>query len=60
MDTWMRGEAAFRRVKEDGPSRIMEYGYKFKPSSSGPSSSLESGIILYSESGNDRSASHRR
>jgi len=31
MDTGMRGEAAFRRVKEDGPSGIMEYGYKFRP-----------------------------
>ena len=31
MDTGMRGEAAFRRVKEDGPSGIMVYGYKFRP-----------------------------
>ena len=27
----MRVEAAFRRVKEDGASGIIEYGYKFRP-----------------------------
>jgi uncharacterized OB-fold protein len=29
--TGMRVEAAFRRVKEDGSSGIIEYGYKFRP-----------------------------
>lgn len=27
----MRVEAAFRRVREDGSSGIIEYGYKFRP-----------------------------
>ncbi len=27
----MRVEAAFRRIKEDGSSGIIEYGYKFRP-----------------------------
>jgi uncharacterized OB-fold protein len=27
----MRVEAVFRRIKEDGPSGIIEYGYKFRP-----------------------------
>ena len=27
----MRVEAAFRRVREDGDSGIIEYGYKFRP-----------------------------
>ena len=27
----MKVEAAFRRVKEDGQSGIIEYGYKFRP-----------------------------
>ena len=31
VETGMRVEAAFRRVKEDGPSGIIEYGYKFRP-----------------------------
>jgi uncharacterized OB-fold protein len=31
MKTGMRVEAAFRRVKEDGSSGIIEYGYKFRP-----------------------------
>jgi len=25
------GETAFRRVKEDGPSGVVEYGFKFRP-----------------------------
>jgi hypothetical protein len=29
--TGMRVEAAFRRVKVDGNSGIIEYGYKFRP-----------------------------
>lgn len=29
--TGMRVESAFRRVKEDGNSGIIEYGYKFRP-----------------------------
>jgi len=31
MKTGMRVEAAFRRVKVDGDSGIIEYGYKFRP-----------------------------
>ena len=31
MKTGMRVEAAFRRVKVDGSSGIIEYGYKFRP-----------------------------
>ena len=31
MKTGMRVEATFRRVKEDGTSGIIEYGYKFRP-----------------------------
>ena len=31
MKTGMRVEVAFRRVKEDGNSGIIEYGYKFRP-----------------------------
>ena len=31
METGMRVEAAFRRVKVDGDSGIIEYGYKFRP-----------------------------
>ena len=31
VETGMRVEAAFRRVKEDGSSGIIEYGYKFRP-----------------------------
>ena len=27
----MEVEATFRRVREDGPSGIIEYGYKFRP-----------------------------
>lgn len=29
--TGMRVEAIFRRIKEDGSSGIIEYGYKFRP-----------------------------
>src|SRR4030042_1359826 len=28
---WMRVEAVFRKVREDGPSGIIQYGYKFRP-----------------------------
>ncbi len=28
----MRVEATFRRIREDGGSGIIEYGYKFRPS----------------------------
>lgn len=31
MKTGMRVEATFRRVKENGDSGIIEYGYKFRP-----------------------------
>jgi len=31
VETGMRVEAAFRRVKEDGSSGIIEYGFKFRP-----------------------------
>jgi uncharacterized OB-fold protein len=31
VESGMRVEAAFRRVKEDGASGIIEYGYKFRP-----------------------------
>jgi hypothetical protein len=31
MDSGIWVEAAFRRVKEDGPSGIMEYGCMFRP-----------------------------
>ena len=31
VETGMRVEAAFRRVREDGDSGIIEYGYKFRP-----------------------------
>ena len=31
VETGMRVEVAFRRVKEDGPSGIIEYGFKFRP-----------------------------
>ena len=31
VEAGMRVEAAFRRVKEDGSSGIIEYGYKFRP-----------------------------
>ena len=31
VETGMRVEAAFRRVKVDGDSGIIEYGYKFRP-----------------------------
>jgi hypothetical protein len=31
VETGMRVEAAFRRVKVDGNSGIIEYGYKFRP-----------------------------
>jgi len=31
MKTGMRVEATFRRVKEDGSSGLIEYGYKFRP-----------------------------
>ena len=31
VEAGMRVEAAFRRVKEDGDSGIIEYGYKFRP-----------------------------
>jgi uncharacterized OB-fold protein len=31
METGIRVEAAFRRVKVDGDSGIIEYGYKFRP-----------------------------
>jgi uncharacterized OB-fold protein len=31
VETGMRVETAFRRVKEDGPSGIIEYGFKFRP-----------------------------
>jgi hypothetical protein len=31
VEAGMRVEAAFRRVKEDGASGIIEYGYKFRP-----------------------------
>ena len=31
METGMRVEATFRRVREDGSSGIIEYGYKFRP-----------------------------
>jgi uncharacterized OB-fold protein len=27
----MRVEAVFRKVSEDGPSGIIQYGYKFRP-----------------------------
>jgi uncharacterized OB-fold protein len=27
----MRVEAVFRKVREDGPSGIIQYGYKFRP-----------------------------
>jgi hypothetical protein len=29
--TGLRVEVAFRRIKEDGASGIIEYGYKFRP-----------------------------
>jgi hypothetical protein len=29
--TGLRVEAVFRRVKEDGSSGILQYGYKFRP-----------------------------
>jgi uncharacterized OB-fold protein len=31
VESGMRVEAAFRKVKEDGDSGIIEYGYKFRP-----------------------------
>jgi len=31
VEAGMRVEAAFRRVKEDGSSGIIAYGYKFRP-----------------------------
>ena len=31
MKTGMRVEAIFRKVKEDGSSGLIEYGYKFRP-----------------------------
>ncbi|MFQ6053447.1 MAG: Zn-ribbon domain-containing OB-fold protein [Candidatus Bathyarchaeia archaeon] len=31
MEAGMRVEATFRRVREDGSSGIIEYGYKFRP-----------------------------
>ena len=31
METGMRVEATFRRIREDGSSGIIEYGYKFRP-----------------------------
>lgn len=31
VESGMRVEAAFRRVREDGDSGIIEYGYKFRP-----------------------------
>ena len=31
VEAGMRVEAAFRRVREDGDSGIIEYGYKFRP-----------------------------
>lgn len=31
MESGMRVEATFRRIKEDGSSGIIEYGYKFRP-----------------------------
>jgi hypothetical protein len=31
VESGMRVEAVFRRVKEDGPSGILQYGYKFRP-----------------------------
>ncbi len=31
VEAGMRVEAAFRRIKEDGSSGIIEYGYKFRP-----------------------------
>ncbi|MFQ6053526.1 MAG: Zn-ribbon domain-containing OB-fold protein [Candidatus Bathyarchaeia archaeon] len=31
LETGMRVEATFRRIREDGDSGIIEYGYKFRP-----------------------------
>ena len=31
MEVGMKVEVAFRRIKEDGTSGIIEYGYKFRP-----------------------------
>jgi uncharacterized OB-fold protein len=31
VETGMEVEATFRRIKEDGASGIIEYGYKFRP-----------------------------
>lgn len=31
VEAGMRVEAAFRRIREDGDSGIIEYGYKFRP-----------------------------
>ncbi|MBD3206555.1 transcriptional regulator [Candidatus Bathyarchaeota archaeon] len=31
VESGMKVEAVFRRVKEDGPSGILQYGYKFRP-----------------------------